>query len=101
MPTPNRAPKGFGLGLSYPDGRDYKLDDYFDEGPRTLPVGGHELTNFHRTMSTYVNTFLDAGFSLEGIKEPMATEEQVKAFPKVADNLRVPEFIVYLLRKPY
>ncbi len=48
----------------------YKLDDYFDEGPRTLPLWDEEITNFHRTMSTYVNAFLDAGFFLEGIREP-------------------------------
>ena len=78
----------------------YKLDDYFDEGPRTLPVWDQEITNIHRTMATYINTFLDAGFFLEGIKEPTPTLEQAAAFPKVADNLRVPEFVIYLLRKP-
>ena len=77
-----------------------KLDNYFDEGPRPIELWAHELTNFHRTISTHVNAFLRAGFTLQSIEEPMPSAEQVEAFPKIADNLRVPEFILYSLRKP-
>ena len=80
----------------------YKLDDYFDEGERVLRMmpGDHKWTNLHRTLSSYPNAFLEAGFALEGIKEPKPTAEQVARFPYIANNLRVPEFIIYLLSKP-
>ena len=78
----------------------YKLDDYFDETVRHLELSGGPVDNFHRTLSSYVNAFLDAGFIIEGIREPKPTDEQVARLPAIADNLRVPEFIVYLLRKP-
>ncbi len=78
----------------------FKLDDYFDEGVRAMPIHGHELTNFHRTLSSYLNSFLDAGFMLEGIREPKPSPQQIAQYPGVADNLRVPYFIIYLLRKP-
>ncbi len=78
----------------------FKLDDYFDEGLRPMPMLGREFTNFHRTLSSYINAFLEAGFALEGLCEPKPSPEQVAHYPDIADNLRVPLFIIYLLRKP-
>jgi hypothetical protein len=37
---------------------------------------------------------------LEGLREPKPTMQQAAEYPDVADNLRVPLFIIYLLRKP-
>ncbi len=77
----------------------FKLDNYFDEGSRDFAMFGHPVTNYHRTLSTYVNTFLAAGFQLTGIREPKPSEEQVRRWPDVDDNLRLPYFIIFLLRK--
>ena len=77
----------------------YKLDDYFDETERMMRFRGYDLTNFHRTLSTYINSFIGAGFVVDKLLEPMPTREQVERYPYVADNLRVPEFIIYLLSK--
>ena len=81
----------------------YMLDDYFDTGPRELAgFAGTDktLTNFHRPLSSYIRAFLDAGFRLDGLQEPKPTSEQVADFPDIADNRRVPEFIIYFLSKP-
>lgn len=75
------------------------LDRYFDEGDRTWKMMGSEFTNFHRTLSTYVSGFLNAGFSIEGIVEPTVTSEQLKKYPELDDELRVPNFIIYILKK--
>lgn len=77
----------------------FKLDDYFDESARTMPLMGHTLTNVHRTLSTYMNTFLKAGFILDGLVEPKPTEEQARQYPGIEDNQRVPLFIIYELSK--
>ena len=61
---------------------------------------GVELTNFHRSLSTYVDGFLDAGFALERIVEPTVTAEDVTRYPELDDELSVPNFIVYTSRKP-
>ena len=45
--------------------------------------------------------FVDAGFSVEGLVEPTVTEEKLKLYPELDDELRVPNFIIYILRKPY
>ena len=79
----------------------FKLDDYFDEGTREMRWRGKTLTNFHRSLSSYVSSFLETGFILDGIREPMPSPEQAVEYPYIADNLRVPEFIIYLLRKPF
>jgi SAM-dependent methyltransferase len=77
------------------------LDNYFDAGERHWKMMGNEFTNFHRTLSTYFRGFLDAGFSVEGLVEPTVTEEKLKLYPELDDELRVPNFIIYILRKPY
>ena len=77
----------------------FKLDNYFDEGPRDMPLCGHPQTNFHRTLSNYVDAFLDAGFAIEGLREPKPFPEQLARYPEVSDNLRVPYFMIWLLRK--
>lgn len=76
------------------------LDRYFDEGARDCRMIGTDFTNFHRTLATYVNTFLRAGFTLEQLIEPMVTEENLRRYPDLDDELRVPNFILYATKKP-
>jgi len=76
------------------------FDRYFDEGERHWKMMGCAFTNFHRSLCTYTRGFLDAGFSIEGIVEPTVTEEQLALFPELDDELRVPNFIIYALKKP-
>ena len=79
----------------------YPVDHYFDEGERNISQReDRPWTNFHRTLSTQFHTFLGAGFTVEDIREPTPTAEQAARYPVVSDNLRVPEFIIYILRKP-
>ena len=75
------------------------LDHYLDEGERHWKIMGVRLTNFHRSLATYTRGFLDAGFSIEEIMEPTVTEEALALYPELDDELRVPNFIIYVLRK--
>lgn len=82
--------------------RHFVLDDYVSEGPRRIVfTSGSELTNFHRSLSTTVNDFLDAGFILTRIYEPVPTAEQLHRVPENEDMLRVPLFTIYDLSKPH
>ena len=76
------------------------LDNYFAEGERHWKMMGVEFTNFHRSLSTYIRGYLEAGFSLRGIIEPTVTAENLKLYPELDDELRVPNFIIYILQKP-
>ena len=76
------------------------LDRYFEEGERRWKMLGFPFTNFHRSLSTYLRGFLDAGFVVNDVMEPTVTQAQLKAYPQLNDELRVPNFIIYVLRKP-
>lgn len=76
------------------------LDHYFDEGERHWRMMGAMITNFHRTLSTYINAFIKTGFVIKGIVEPTVASDQLKVYPDLDDELRVPNFIVYVLQKP-
>ena len=78
----------------------YALDNYTDEGPREFEWWGRRFINMHRTLSSYITAFLETGFVLEGLHEPVPSEEQLKANPTFDDEYRTPNFIIYVLRKP-
>jgi len=76
------------------------LDRYFDEGERRWKMMGLDFTNFHRTLSTYIRVYRQTGFAIEEIVEPTLEPENLKLFPELDDELRVPNFMVVVLRKP-
>lgn len=87
-----RSPEGEKLHVT--------VDHYFEEGERHWKMMGVWFTNFHRSLATYINTFIRTGFLLEKNVEPTVTSEQLKEYPELEDELRVPNFIIYVLRKP-
>ena len=77
----------------------YAVDNYTDEGPREFDWWGRKFINMHRTLSSYVSAFLKTGFVLEGLHEPVPSEEQLAANPTFDDEYRAPNFIIYVLGK--
>jgi SAM-dependent methyltransferase len=75
------------------------LDRYFEETERRWRMMDVDITNFHRSLSTYVRGFLQAGFSILDIVEPTVTQSQLEIYPQLDDELRVPNFIIYVLQK--
>ena len=75
------------------------LDRYFDEGRRRWRMMGVDFTNFHRTLASYLDGFFEAGFTLEKLIEPTTDAVTLAAYPELDDELRVPNFIMYVLRK--
>ena len=79
----------------------YILDDYAAEGPRDIPFpSGHRITNHHRMLSSTLDGFLDAGFQLRRLHEPLPNHEQLARAPGIDDLFRVPIFVIYDLVKP-
>lgn len=72
-----------------------QVQGYFKEGywQSKNPLGVRfRVGAYHRTLSTYINTLLDAGFQLECLAEPQATGElatRVPGFAEVAAVLLV------------
>ena len=78
----------------------YPLDNYTFEGPRVFEWWGRSFVNMHMTLSSYVSAFLDAGFVLEALQEPVPSEAQLAEHPDFDDEYRAPNFIIFALRKP-
>ncbi len=78
----------------------YPVDNYTEEGEREFLWMGGPFINMHRTLSSYVSAFLDAGFVVEGLYEPVPSDKQLAEHPEFDDELRVPNFIIYVLKKP-
>ena len=78
----------------------YPLDNYTEEGPREFMLGSTSIVNMHRMLSSYVSAFLDAGFVVEALHEPVPSDEQLVEHPHFDDELRAPNFVIYELKKP-
>lgn len=78
----------------------YPVDDYTNEGAREFIWFGKTFVNMHRTLSSYIAAFLDAGFTLRRLHEPTPSAEELAANPSFDDEYRVPNFIIYVLEKP-
>ena len=78
----------------------YPVDNYTDEGPREFNWFGRKFVNMHHTLSSYISAFLDAGFVLQALREPVPSHEELAANPTFDDEYRVPNFIIYVLEKP-
>jgi ubiquinone/menaquinone biosynthesis C-methylase UbiE len=83
--------------MTDPDGARiaFRVDRYFDESTREMRFREHTLTNYHRTLATYVNTFIEAGFDLVRLFEPYPDAEGLARFPDLANELYAPTFILY------
>ena len=78
----------------------YPVDNYTDEGPREWMWWGRPFVNMHRTLSSHITAFLEAGFTLRALHEPVPSEEELAANPTFDDEYRAPNFIIYVLDKP-
>lgn len=79
--------------ISTPNGLRRVAGDYFAEGlwRSTNPHSVRRAGNYHRTMSTYLNTVLDHGFTLRSCDEPAPTDA-VRA--EVPHRLGLPPFLL-------
>ena len=82
-----------------------KVDQYYLEGSTGLvhwPDGaGMEPTvSYFRTLSVYFNALVGSGFAVDQMVEPRPSPEAVEEYPGVADELRVPNFLIMICRRP-
>lgn len=82
-----------GMRLNWP------VDRYGDEGHRDVQWLDLTVPREHRTVSTYVNTLLDTGFSIKRVAEPMPDEAAIRRWPRLADQKRRPPFLIVSAEK--
>lgn len=79
---------------------DWPVDNYFMEGERRAVFLGCEVFKYHKTLTTYVQALLAAGFVLTALVEPTPQEAWLKEIGEMRDELRRPMMLIMAGRKP-
>ena len=72
----------------------WPLDRYQQEDERSTSWFVEGVTKFHRTIETYVNTLIGAGFQLYHLGEPKPLAEFLKKRPSLDEALRRPPILL-------
>lgn len=76
----------------------WPVDRYFDEGVRQAVFLGENVTKYHKTLTTYVNTLIQCGFEIIKLVEPMPAEHLMNE-PGMKGELRRPMMLLIAARK--
>lgn len=77
----------------------WPVDNYFVEGKRNAVFLGEEVVKYHRTLTTYLNELLQAGFQIKGIVEPQPDEQMIATIAGMKDELRRPMMLLISAKK--
>jgi len=68
--------------------------DYLDEGPRTTDWLAKGVVKQHRTLASYLNLLIDAGFTIRHVEEWGPTRAEIAAHPEWKIDHRRPSFLL-------
>jgi ubiquinone/menaquinone biosynthesis C-methylase UbiE len=68
--------------------------DYLDEGPRTTDWLASGVVKQHRTLATYLNLLVAAGFAVRRVEEWGPTRAEIAAHPEWKIDHRRPAFLL-------
>jgi len=72
----------------------WPVDRYLDEGPRSTDWLAKGVVKQHRTLGTYINMLVGAGFVISHVEEWGPTEDQIAAEPNWSDERQRPPFLI-------
>jgi SAM-dependent methyltransferase len=72
----------------------WPVDRYLDEGPRSTDWLAPGVVKQHRTIGTYLNTLIDAGFMITHVEEWAPTAAQIAQQPTWANERERPPFLI-------
>ena len=72
----------------------WPVDRYLDEGPRSTDWLTRGVIKQHRTLATYINMLVGAGFVISHVEEWGPTEDQIAAEPNWSDERQRPPFLI-------
>ncbi|MBB5638448.1 SAM-dependent methyltransferase [Pedobacter cryoconitis] len=77
----------------------WPVDGYQNEGQRIARFLDHDVIKYHRTLASYINSIIDAGFRITSISEPQPSKEILEAYPEMKDETRRPIFLLMAAEK--
>jgi SAM-dependent methyltransferase len=72
----------------------WAVDHYQDEGIRDTSFLADHVIKYHRTLATYINNVVSAGFAIKEIRESVPSKEMLENNPDARDELRRPMFLL-------
>ncbi|MGI6345061.1 MAG: class I SAM-dependent methyltransferase [Bacillota bacterium] len=76
----------------------WPVDRYFEEGARQAVFLGAAVTKYHRTLTTYINTLIQHGFTIRHLVEPQPALQLLDS-PAMLDELRRPMMLLIAARR--
>jgi SAM-dependent methyltransferase len=105
---PHRRVKRDAAGIAYA----VEVGRYFEREPETIEWQFHDappevlaasrpfrVIAFQRTLADWVNALVDAGWAIERLGEPRATDDEAASMPPVQDTQIVPLFLHVRVRR--
>lgn len=77
----------------------WPVDRYFNEGLRKASFLGEEVMKYHKTLTTYVNSLVKAGFEITGLVEPEPDADMLNTVPGMKNELRRPMMLIISAKK--
>jgi SAM-dependent methyltransferase len=78
----------------------WPVDHYQSEGMRETSFLAEHVIKYHRTLSTYINDLIEAGFQINAVKEPTPSEDMSALSQEMKDEWRRPMFLIISAQKP-
>lgn len=72
----------------------WPVDDYHREGARRTRFLDHDVVKYHRTVASYVEALLGAGFRLTALSELRPTPDMLARNPAWQEEMRRPMFLL-------
>ena len=76
----------------------YGSQDWYYEGKREAVFLGEKVIKYHRTLTTYLETLLENGFSIRHVVEPPPPEDMMD-LPGMRDEMRRPMMLLVCAEK--
>ncbi len=70
------------------------VDYYQQQSPRATRFLGHDAVKYYRTVATYINMLVDAGFVISKLSEPQPPQNMLDSHPEWQDETRRPIFLL-------
>lgn len=77
----------------------FPVDNYYIEGRRKANFLGEEVIKYHKTLTTYLNSLLSGGFTINAIIEPAPSKEMLAEIPEMREELRRPMMLLVSAKK--
>lgn len=72
----------------------WPVDNYHNEGPRESRFLDNDVIKYHRTVTTYMNSLIEAGFRIKKLSELQPTQEMLDQNAVWQEETRRPMFLL-------